>query len=899
VDESFFTRLDSVETRLRKLQREVAELRADATFARPAAPAPAPSAPAPEPRQAPQAPPPPAALPPRPPRPRIDVGARLAQIDLFGAKALASAGGVVTILGIVFFFVLAVNRGWIGAGTRVGLGAAASAIVFAAGVWLRRRYGETHASLAAVGAGIAGGYATLAAATILYDLIPEAAALGIASAIAAAALAVALRWRAELIAALGLVGAIVAPALLALQDGISAGGTAFAAIVLAAALAFGIRERWTRLVVVATLAAGAQSVALVVDAAAPRAPAVAVTAAFWLLFLAVAPAYQLLNARDRVGSLVSSYALGSAGFVFFAAAVLYGGGRDRGVALLVAATVYAVAAGALHARPRELSVLLGAIGLMLAAVATADLVSGPVLTYTFAGEALLLAFLGTRLREVRFQLASLAYLSAAAVHALVFEADPDHLFVAQRHPASGAPALLAVALAAAGYARLARAWSERKPERGVLRPVARAAEWLRVRHSDINAAALATAAVATAYAASLGILELFERFSSAGMRGAFQQGHVAVTAMWFAVGLVVLRIGVARSRNLFLGAVAWLGVTVAKVALYDAGFVATHRSYSFIAAGVGAFAALLIVGLRAPRDDASFAVILMSSLSSLAFLLAAGTTLATGTWAGVVDADGAAVLMVALPYAAAAAAVFRAHRDLSTLLWTVALAVAAVAEAMLVGDTWLVLTWAASAAGLAVLARVATEERFRFGSFAYLALAATVALVAEAPPSDLVVARVHPATGVPAVVLVAAAAAVFAALATDAELDVLARLGALWSAGVLAVYGASLGIIDLVERVSTADLHTEFQRGHTAVSAFWGTLGLVLLYVGLVRRRRGLRLGGFALFGVSLSKIFLYDLPTLSSVTRALSFLAVGAVLLLGGFFYQRLAADRSDGVRA
>jgi uncharacterized membrane protein len=48
---------------------------------------------------------------------------------------------------------------------------------------------------------------------------------------------------------------------------------------------------------------------------------------------------------------------------------------------------------------------------------------------------------------------------------------------------------------------------------------------------------------------------------------------------------------------------------------------------------------------------------------------------------------------------------------------------------------------------------------------------------------------------------------------------------------------------------------------------------------------------GFALFAVSLGKLFLYDLSQLSSITRALSFLAVGAVLLLAGFFTQRLSA--------
>ena len=50
-----------------------------------------------------------------------------------------------------------------------------------------------------------------------------------------------------------------------------------------------------------------------------------------------------------------------------------------------------------------------------------------------------------------------------------------------------------------------------------------------------------------------------------------------------------------------------------------------------------------------------------------------------------------------------------------------------------------------------------------------------------------------------------------------------------------------------------------------------------------------------ALFGVSLAKLFIYDLSRLSSITRALSFLAVGGVLLLGGFFYQRLAPQVED----
>jgi uncharacterized membrane protein len=77
------------------------------------------------------------------------------------------------------------------------------------------------------------------------------------------------------------------------------------------------------------------------------------------------------------------------------------------------------------------------------------------------------------------------------------------------------------------------------------------------------------------------------------------------------------------------------------------------------------------------------------------------------------------------------------------------------------------------------------------------------------------------------------------------------------------------------------------------VSAVWGIVGLIVLYVGLNRGLTWLRLVGFGLFAVALAKLFLFDLANLSSVARALSFLAVGAVLLLGGFFVQRLGSER------
>jgi uncharacterized membrane protein len=155
---------------------------------------------------------------------------------LLGARALALTGGVVSLLGIVFFFVLSVQRGWVGPVGRVSLGAIASALALGAGWWLRRRFGETFAATAAAGVGIAGAYATLLAAAARYDLVSDPVALALAALIAAVATATALMWSDQALAGLGLVGAILAPLAVAVgEDGLAATGVGFAVLMLAAA----------------------------------------------------------------------------------------------------------------------------------------------------------------------------------------------------------------------------------------------------------------------------------------------------------------------------------------------------------------------------------------------------------------------------------------------------------------------------------------------------------------------------------------------------------------------------------------------------------------------------------------------------------------------------------------
>jgi uncharacterized membrane protein len=278
-------------------------------------------------------------------------------------------------------------------------------------------------------------------------------------------------------------------------------------------------------------------------------------------------------------------------------------------------------------------------------------------------------------------------------------------------------------------------------------------------------------------------------------------------------------------------------------------------------------------------------VLVVSVVTSSVALLAGHVALASAALSGLLDGKqlGAALLVLAAGHAALAVALRARRLAYACALGVAALAVAAPASTLVLHGTWLVLAWAATAASLGVLA--VSGERLLPGAVAYLGLAVAHVLALEAPPSDVFVAHRHPGGGIPAVLAVVAACAIVA------RRSAALREALAWLGGGLALYAATLGILELFEDAGSG-VDAAFQRGHTGVSALWGAVGLVLLVAGLKREARRLRVGGFALFGISLAKLFLYDLAFLSSLARAASFLAVGGVLLVGGFFYQRLGTE-------
>jgi uncharacterized membrane protein len=204
-----------------------------------------------------------------------------------------------------------------------------------------------------------------------------------------------------------------------------------------------------------------------------------------------------------------------------------------------------------------------------------------------------------------------------------------------------------------------------------------------------------------------------------------------------------------------------------------------------------------------------------------------------------------------------------------------------------------VLAWSVEAAGLYETYR-RTRDRLAFaGGSAFLAGAATHVLLLDAPPSSLL-------TGAPimhaAAIALAAVAAALLSLARSRASARSARIGYFGAAAML-VYLASVAIVTVFQPAAGTVAATVLslgvrQQGQVVVSILWSVLGLAALVVGLRRRLPAVRTGGLALLLLAVAKVFIYDLSTLTSVYRVISFIVLGLLLLAGSFAYQRTTSS-------
>jgi uncharacterized membrane protein len=82
----------------------------------------------------------------------------------------------------------------------------------------------------------------------------------------------------------------------------------------------------------------------------------------------------------------------------------------------------------------------------------------------------------------------------------------------------------------------------------------------------------------------------------------------------------------------------------------------------------------------------------------------------------------------------------------------------------------------------------------------------------------------------------------------------------------------------------------------TALSVYWGLLGFIGMIWGARRSSRLMWLAGAGFMALVVAKLFLIDLGNSGTVERIISFIAIGALLLVVGYFAPAPASAEKQG---
>ncbi len=114
------------------------------------------------------------------------------------------------------------------------------------------------------------------------------------------------------------------------------------------------------------------------------------------------------------------------------------------------------------------------------------------------------------------------------------------------------------------------------------------------------------------------------------------------------------------------------------------------------------------------------------------------------------------------------------------------------------------------------------------------------------------------------------------------------------SANLLAIIGLSLEALGhyamkmRATGVASGQMSDLKLAQQLSISVVWTIYGGAMLTVGIARRSKLLRVMALLLLGLTIFKVFLFDLSSLDKLYRIISFIVLGAILLAVSFLYQR-----------
>jgi len=239
---------------------------------------------------------------------------------------------------------------------------------------------------------------------------------------------------------------------------------------------------------------------------------------------------------------------------------------------------------------------------------------------------------------------------------------------------------------------------------------------------------------------------------------------------------------------------------------------------------------------------------------------------------------------------------FGVHREVGSLLIAGGICLASIGCASAFDGPALVAAWSAAAAALAYLATrvdrsspalLSSAERLLTGALVFLGLGIVHMLAVEVPPTAIAEGVDDLGSALAAIACCTGAALACWYWGREVEPKVGTVAGYVGALGF--VYLGSVAIIDVIGDNAGGEAR---EIGQSWLSAFWTATGLGAVVWGMVRHSWKARLGGLALLAVAIVKVWTYDLSELEELARALSFVALGLLLLAGAFAYQRFKPE-------
>ncbi len=478
------------------------------------------------------------------PVPRTTLSEKLSK-EGAGSRLLAWVGGAVTLLGIVLFLVLAIQRGWFGPLPRVIGGAVLGLTLVGIGLRLHRTPAGRTGAFALAATGIGALYLDAIAATTMYEYLPAYAGLAIGLLIAVGGLLLAVRWKTSLLATAVVLGCVVCAPLI--TQGFTPELVAFLLVVQVASTPVQLRQSWPSVAVAAgipPLVASIFSTAFTGFGGSIANTAAALAAG------AVGLALALIVTTKRPGDAAALALLAVAPAPSLLAALFL----PKTSAVLVTASVALVLLG-VWAAGQWLNGwtgdLAGAAGLLAALQTTMTLFDGSARSAILIGEGVLLALVALWTKKHVALFGGLGFAVIGGFIALAFDVPPTLFFLIRNRPDADLAAALLVAVAIVAVS-ITLPWVAHRL--GLFKAASEnVVPWL-------------FAGVCALYGA--GAMVLCGALLAVPGRSGFLVGHVVITVSWTVAALVLLIRGISVVGLRVTGLVL-VGAAVLKLVLFD------------------------------------------------------------------------------------------------------------------------------------------------------------------------------------------------------------------------------------------------------------------------------------------------------------------------------------------